>query len=172
MKETGIIRRIDDLGRIVIPKDIRRPLRLREGDAMEIYLDGDAIVLKRYSAMDSINFDVARAAVRAIRGLGFDNAVVYDRYNVVYASCGTMSMPSITPVEANEFSHIRKLSVLDETKDLWVYPILVLGENQGYVVGSQASEITGERARSATVSAVLAIISMITGIAEQRSDCE
>lgn len=41
MRATGIIRRVDDLGRIVIPKEVRRPMRIREGEAMEIFTDAD-----------------------------------------------------------------------------------------------------------------------------------
>ena len=48
MKATGIVRRIDDLGRVVIPKEIRRTMRIREGDPLEIFLDGDHIVLQKY----------------------------------------------------------------------------------------------------------------------------
>lgn len=48
MKATGIIRRTDDLGRIVIPKEIRRTLRIGEGDPLEIYTEGEQIVLKKY----------------------------------------------------------------------------------------------------------------------------
>ena len=49
MKTTGIVRRIDDLGRIVIPKEIRRTLHLKEGDAMEIYLNNnDTVCFKKY----------------------------------------------------------------------------------------------------------------------------
>lgn len=51
MTETGIIRRVDELGRIVLPKEIRREMRIREGTPMEIYLDGDTIILRRYRAM-------------------------------------------------------------------------------------------------------------------------
>ena len=50
MKATGIVRRIDDLGRIVIPKEIRRTLRIRESDPLEIYTDREGeIILKKYS---------------------------------------------------------------------------------------------------------------------------
>lgn len=52
MKATGIIRRVDDLGRIVIPKEIRRSIRLREGDAMEIFLDNNCVCLKKYTPSD------------------------------------------------------------------------------------------------------------------------
>lgn len=51
MKATGIIHRIDDLGRIVIPKEIRRNMNIREGDPMEIYLDGDnRVVFEKYNS--------------------------------------------------------------------------------------------------------------------------
>ena len=50
MKATGIIRRIDDLGRVVIPKEIRRTIGLREGDPMEIFLDGEnRVVFEKYN---------------------------------------------------------------------------------------------------------------------------
>ena len=50
MKATGIVRRIDDLGRVVIPKEIRRNLRIREGDPLEIFVDrGGEVILKKYS---------------------------------------------------------------------------------------------------------------------------
>ena len=54
MKTTGIIRRIDDLGRIVIPKELRRNLRIQNGDSLEIFVDLNSIVLKKYSPMESI----------------------------------------------------------------------------------------------------------------------
>ena len=52
MKATGIVRRIDDLGRIVIPKEIRRNLGLREGEAMEIFLEDNCVCFKKYSPSD------------------------------------------------------------------------------------------------------------------------
>lgn len=50
MKATGIVRRIDDLGRVVIPKEIRRNMKLREGDPLEIFVEGDGIIFKKYVA--------------------------------------------------------------------------------------------------------------------------
>lgn len=55
MKATGIVRRIDDLGRIVIPKEIRRSMRIREGSPLEIYTSKDGeIIFKKYSAMEDL----------------------------------------------------------------------------------------------------------------------
>lgn len=51
MKSTGIVRRIDELGRIVIPKEIRRNLRIRDSEMLEIFVDNDMIVLKKYSKL-------------------------------------------------------------------------------------------------------------------------
>jgi len=49
MKSTGVVRKIDDLGRVVIPMELRRTLGLEEKDPLEIYTDGDRIVLKKYA---------------------------------------------------------------------------------------------------------------------------
>lgn len=56
MKATGIVRRIDDLGRVVIPKEIRRTLRIREGDPLEIFTDREGeVILKKYSPINELN---------------------------------------------------------------------------------------------------------------------
>ena len=55
MKATGIVRRIDDLGRVVIPKEIRRTMRIREGDPLEIYTDKDGeVIFKKYSPVGEL----------------------------------------------------------------------------------------------------------------------
>ena len=60
MRATGIVRRVDDLGRIVIPKEIRRSMGIREGEPLEIYLENDAVVFRRYSY--KLTKEVARVA--------------------------------------------------------------------------------------------------------------
>lgn len=56
MKATGIVRRIDDLGRVVIPKEIRRTLRIREGDPLEIYTDTEGgVIFKKYSPVGELS---------------------------------------------------------------------------------------------------------------------
>ena len=66
MKETGIIRRMDDLGRIVIPKEIRRLLNLREGDALELFLHEQGVFYKKYDPAKPVKACLATAARSAI----------------------------------------------------------------------------------------------------------
>ena len=63
MKATGIVRRVDDLGRVVIPKEIRRTLKIREGDPLEIFLEDNGYVcFKKYSALGSLSEETLRVA--------------------------------------------------------------------------------------------------------------
>src|SRR5690625_6388859 len=63
MKATGIVRRIDDLGRVVIPKEIRRTLRIREGDPLEIFVDREGeVILKKYSPISGLGHFVTEYA--------------------------------------------------------------------------------------------------------------
>lgn len=55
MKSTGVVRRVDDLGRIVIPKEIRRTLRIRDGESLEIFVDREMIALKKFSKMTDMD---------------------------------------------------------------------------------------------------------------------
>lgn len=59
MRTTGIVRRIDDLGRVVIPKEIRRQLRIKEGDPLEIFLEGNKVCFEKYSPIDAENWEAA-----------------------------------------------------------------------------------------------------------------
>ena len=82
LKTTGIIRRIDDLGRIVIPKEIRRNLRIKNGDSLEIFVDDDSIILKKYSAMESIE-DAASRYVDTFNQVIRHNVIVTDKDKVI-----------------------------------------------------------------------------------------
>ncbi len=85
MKATGIVRRIDELGRIVIPKEIRRVLRIREGDPIEIYTDEDGIVLKKYARIRELG-DYADTYCQALNGALGLSAAVTDTETVRFAA--------------------------------------------------------------------------------------
>lgn len=88
MKATGIVRRIDDLGRVVIPKEIRRVLRIREGDPLEIYTSKDGeVILKKYSPINELSQFAGEYAETASRVLG-STVVVSDTDQIIAVSGG------------------------------------------------------------------------------------
>ena len=83
MKATGIVRRIDDLGRVVIPKEIRRTLRIREGDPLEIYTDTDGgVIFKKYSPVGELSSFATTYCEVLARVANFPT-IVCDRDHVV-----------------------------------------------------------------------------------------
>ena len=87
MKATGIVRRIDDLGRVVIPKEIRRTMRIREGDPLEIYTDREGeVIFKKYSPIGELAQFAAQYAETLYKTCGLA-CVICDR-DAVIASAG------------------------------------------------------------------------------------
>ena len=108
MRATGIVRRIDDLGRVVIPKEIRRTMGIREGDPLEIYTEGNMVCFKRYCPIDEAQWSKAEA----IALVGFDKFGLYDRDGMLIKG-----------------DHIRReYSVYTEC------PIMADGNEEGYLV--------------------------------------
>lgn len=88
MKATGIVRRIDDLGRIVIPKEIRRTLRIRESDPIEIFTGREGeIILKKYSPIGEMN-TFAKQYAESLCQVSGHIAVIADRDQVIAVSGG------------------------------------------------------------------------------------
>ncbi len=83
MKATGIVRRVDDLGRIVIPKEIRRTLRIREGDPLEIYTEKDGgVIFRKYSPMGDLQEFAAQMCESIGSATGYIAAVA-DRDSII-----------------------------------------------------------------------------------------
>lgn len=83
MKATGIVRRVDDLGRIVIPKEIRRTLRIREGDPLEIYTEKDGgVIFRKYSPMGDLQ-EFASQMCESIGSATGHIAAVADRDSII-----------------------------------------------------------------------------------------
>lgn len=86
MKATGIVRRIDDLGRVVIPKEIRRTMRIREGDPLEIYTDKDGeVIFKKYSPVGELASFAVHICETLYKTTGA-TALVCDRDTIIAAS--------------------------------------------------------------------------------------
>ena len=88
MKATGIVRRIDELGRVVVPKEIRRTLRIREGDPLEIFTNRDGeVILKKYSPIGELD-NFAKQYAEALGQTSGQMIMICDRDQVVAASGG------------------------------------------------------------------------------------
>lgn len=109
---TGIVRRIDELGRIVIPKEIRKNLRIKNGDNLEINLNGDSILLKKYSQIEK-SVDFISAFVNSFYEVLKYNIIVTDTDKII-SIAGDLS----NKYEDNEISSV--LSNMIERRDSFV----------------------------------------------------
>lgn len=124
MKATGIVRRIDDLGRIVIPKEIRRTLKIREGDPLEIFLENDCVCFKRYSALGSLSEETLRVVQNMAQRTFKHQIAIYDRDSKI---SGPNSYSSYVGVSWEDSRTPFKY------KGMGVYPIVSDGELCGYI---------------------------------------
>ena len=100
MKATGIVRRIDDLGRVVIPKEIRRTMRIREGDPLEIFTDKDGeLIFKKYSPIGELS-DFAAQICDSLRRSTDGIAAVCDRDAVIAIAGGARKELLDKPISA------------------------------------------------------------------------
>ena len=85
MKSTGITRKIDELGRVVIPKEIRRNLSIRDGESLEIFTNEEAIILKKHSELEKYE-DIGIKLGELISSIFKVNVIITDREKVIVAT--------------------------------------------------------------------------------------
>ena len=134
MRATGIVRRIDELGRVVIPKEIRRTLRIREGDPLEIFTDHDGeVVLKKYSPIGEIA-NIAKDYTESLaRTLGHIS-LICDRDAIVSASGTNKRDYADKPLsrEVEQILQNRQLTVLNLQNGSKMIPITSDDNPEGY----------------------------------------
>ncbi len=148
MKATGIVRRIDDLGRVVIPKEIRRTMRIREGDPLEIYTESDgSVVFRKYSAVGELSRVSTEYAEAINRSSGIPIAIC-DRDSII-AVAGVSRKEYLEKPISSELSGLlsnhRSYSSADKKHDIavtenggavsYLSPIL----SEGSVIGAVMS---------------------------------
>lgn len=115
MKATGIVRRIDELGRVVIPKEIRRTLRIREGDALEIYTDREGgVILRKYSPIGEIG-DFAKEYAESLNQAIGHVAAICDKDTIIAVAGNRRSNTGIN-VSADKGIH-HDLEALIENRE-------------------------------------------------------
>ena len=147
MKSTGVVRRVDDLGRIVIPKEIRRTLRIRDGEALEIFVDSEMIALKKFSKMTDMS-EVAKELVDIINSNINKTVLITDRDKFI-AGSGTLkrnyvdkNISKFLESVMNERKNIIETSkhpieLLENFKESLsyvIYPIIMNGDAMGLVL--------------------------------------
>ena len=85
MKDTGVVRRVDDLGRIVIPKEIRKTAKIKTGDAIEFYVSDASVILKKYSPIEK-SVENVMTLVNSVREVLEKECLITDLDNVVACS--------------------------------------------------------------------------------------
>ncbi len=151
MKATGIVRRIDDLGRVVIPKEIRRTMRIREGEPMEIFTSHEGeIVLRKYSPIEDLG-NLSREYAQAMAQILGCLVCISDHDQIVAAGGPrqqeyqgkTISKELEEAIKNRDFIHVeesqkKRIPVITEEKDLTgseiIQPIISAGDAIGSVV--------------------------------------
>lgn len=172
MKATGIVRRIDDLGRIVIPKEIRKTLKLDVGDPLEIYVEKDEIIFKKYSPIKGIT-NLSHTVAKVLSTVSEKSVLIFDTESVISAEGKVksflnekMSRDAQQVIESkrsyaiseNENINMIKLTNGDESKFKSQILVPVLdSENNSLgllcVLDTENNKITGEDIKLAKLSA-------------------
>lgn len=151
MKATGIVRRIDDLGRVVIPKEIRRTLRIRESDPLEIFTDNDgSIILKKYSPIGELG-NFAKQYAENLSQVTGHLVLIADRDRFIAAAGGgsrqilgksvskaleeKMNLREVVCSSRNENDYIEVMDdEIEKYKQEVIIPIITQGDIIGAVV--------------------------------------
>ena len=157
MRATGIVRRIDDLGRVVIPKEIRRTMRIREGDPLEIFTEKDGeVIFKKYSPMGELS-DFAGQICETMHKTTSKIAAVTDRDSVI-SIFGIPKRDIIDKRISPELEQImegrqlyqkvpgkKRINLIEGIENVWVsiaVPILSEGDVMGCVLFLSNDEAT------------------------------
>ncbi|MCM3164653.1 stage V sporulation protein T [Metabacillus litoralis] len=159
MKATGIVRRIDDLGRVVIPKEIRRTLRIREGDPLEIFVDRDGeVILKKYSPISELS-DFSKEYADALYDSLGHPVLICDRDTFIAVSGGSKKeylnknigevveqvmeeRNSVLKADAGEIQVVEGLN--EDIKSYTIGPIVANGDPIGAVIILSKEQSIGE----------------------------
>jgi len=155
MKSTGVVRRVDDLGRIVIPKEIRKNLKIKDGESLEIFVNDNAVVLKKFSYMSDLH-DIAQNCSDSFYDV-VNNDILITDLNKVIAASGPLKKKYLGKEISkfiNDMIKNRSTIIDDETEDIEIISgiheeckfivssVLVSGDAVGSVIILSNTNIT------------------------------
>lgn len=131
MKATGIVRRVDELGRVVIPKEIRRTLRIKEGDPLEIFTERDELTFKKYSPIATIE-QFSESAARSLQQISGKTCLVCDTDGVlhVFGDGRKEFLGKSVSKEMENVMYARKSYAASRAEGGEIVPITLAGEEK------------------------------------------
>ena len=162
MKSTGITRRIDDLGRIVIPKEIRKNLKIKDNEVMEIFIDNNNIILKKFSSFNDMD-KIFENYVDVLGDISLNNVIITDRDKVVMCEENKKSiyldkeistdisivLEEKKPILSNDSESIELITNNQIKANYYIRPILKNGDILGSIIIFGNNKI-GEKDTNAT----------------------
>ena len=144
MKETGVVRRLDELGRVVIPKEIRKRLKIDNSDLVDIFTEEDRVILKKYHPLN-YNVSLLSTFCDSIKETYGCDVVVCDRVNIIYNTLkeelngDLLDKELLNRIDSyleKEISSLVKLNLTKNyiiNKDVIIYPLVINQEQNGYL---------------------------------------
>lgn len=163
MKSTGVIRRIDELGRIVIPKEIRRNLGIRDGENVEIFTENNSIILRKYYRMTT-NADLASSLCDLVNNEFNYKIMITDREKII-ATSGFKEEILNMNIPKDLINIIENREVIEENKTLTInnftltgnfvfIPIISLNDSIGLVILYNEENLTNESSIGKLISSI------------------
>lgn len=135
METTGVVRRIDDLGRVVIPKEIRRTLGIKDGTSLEIFVDRDMVALKKHSSMNNLSH-FADVYVESIYNALKKDIIITDRDNIIACAGSLKKEYLMKPISKYLEECINKRNNVVQTDSKDINIINDKQENCSYVINT------------------------------------
>ena len=170
MKSTGIVRRIDDLGRIVIPKEIRKTLKIKENESLEVFINNEEIILKKFSNMNDMEktFDNYVSVLKDITG---NSVIITDREKIV--ACPDNKKDELLKKEISEYlddmlnirnpilsNDMRGINLIEDlviNNNYYIIPMLVNSDVVGLLIMLSNKEITDSDKMSLEIASKILI---------------
>lgn len=141
MQKTGITRRIDELGRIVVPKEIRYNLGIRDGEPLEIFVEDNGILIKKYSKIDNVK-DITKNYVDIISDVTGINILVSDREKIIVTSNNLKDKIDLKLGDNHKILIDERLSYVSEKKEVMfdiegyftIMPIITSVDSLGIII--------------------------------------
>ena len=138
MKSTGVTRKIDDLGRIVIPKEIRKNLGIRDGESLEIFTEEDSIILKKHSEIEKFE-DLGKKLSDLIENIFKVDVIITDREKVIVSTKGDELINKLLDEELiylidNREEFVGRKDIFGTISKVTIVPIIASIDSLGLII--------------------------------------